>query len=62
MKPSKRKLKDPHKRAAHYRELQRRTDRKVRCDRAAYDWDMAMHQTGHALPLASQPVQPRAGR
>lgn len=60
MNASKRKLKDPIKRAAHYRDLQRRTDRKVRCDRAAYDRDQ--ERIAATAPLASPPVQPQAER
>jgi hypothetical protein len=60
MRASKRKLKDPIKRAAHYRELQRRTDRKVRTDRASYARDM--ERSAAARPLASPPMRQQAER
>jgi hypothetical protein len=67
MKGSKRKLRDPAKRAAHYRCVKARTDRMARRHRALLERDAERNAAGplgdcHALPLASQPVQPQAER
>lgn len=67
MKQSPKKMRDPNRRAAHFRALSFRTDRSARRGRATLERDAARIAAGPlgtvtARPLASQPMQPQAER